>query len=206
MRKPVPSLQDFRRAVATHLGQTLTPELAAYIEHTAGFEPPRPLDLLQFTPAQHERYVIGVERFAAIVGELHALHAAHWSETERHRHGLPLAPDYDGMVERERAGRLLQFTVRLDGVLVGNLRLFLVRSSHTGTTFAEEDTLYLRPEHRGGFLAMRLLRYAEAAVIALGVREIRANSKLVNRADVLMRRMGYTAVATQFVKLVGVQT
>jgi hypothetical protein len=50
-------------------------------------------------------------------------------------------------------------------------------------------------------LGLRLMRYAEKCLRVIGVREISANSKLVNKADVLMRRMGYTAVATEFTKV-----
>ena len=73
---------------------------------------------------------------------------------------------------------------------------------HTGTVFAQEDTLFIVPEHRGGFLAVHLLRYVEQVLVGcLGVREIRADSKLVNNAGVLMRRLGYTPTAQQFVKV-----
>lgn len=211
-----PSLDSFRRVLAAHLGRELTPEAAAEIERAAGLQPDAPIDIWRFEPARHDRYVICLERFTDAIGELHALHVAHWRETEAHRHGLPLNPDYDGMAEHERAGRLLQFTVRRDGALVGNLRLYVGVSAHSGTPFAvfptrtndpasEEDTLYLAPEHRGGFLAMHLLRYAERVLVALGMREIRADSKLINRADVLMRRMGYRPFALKFVKVIGAQ-
>jgi hypothetical protein len=48
---------------------------------------------------------------------------------------------------------------------------------------------------------MALMRFAEQSLLALGIREIRVNSKLVNRADVLMRRLGYEPVALEFVKI-----
>jgi hypothetical protein len=60
--------------------------------------------------------------------------------------------------------------------------------------------MFLLPEHRGSFAALALIRFAEQSLRAIGIREIRVNSKLVNRADVLMLRMGYGAVALEFVK------
>lgn len=192
-------LQRFRTAVAAHLGEPLTPEVAAAIE-LACRDTPSPIDLQQFDPVRAGAAVIHVERFAEIVDELHALHQAHWLETERHRHQLPLAPNYDAMAARERRGHLLQVTARVAGELVGHVRMYLGLSLHSQTLWAEEDTLYVAPAHRGALLGLRLLRYTEDALRRLGVREINANSKLVNNADVLMRRMGYTPVATQFVK------
>lgn len=193
-------LQKFRRAVAAHLGRELTPEVAAAIE-VACRASAAPIDLAAFGQHEHAGYVIRAERMADVLDELHPLHAAHWLETEKHRHGLPLAPDYLYMMDREVAGTMVQFTARHGRELVGNLRLYLGVSKHSGTKFAEEDTLFIAPAHRGGMLAVALLRFAERAVLSLGVREIRADSKLVNKADVLMRRMGYEAVATKFVKV-----
>ena len=116
--------------------------------------------------------------------------------------GLPMRPDYVAAMAQEQAGRMVQFTVRHapTGELVGNLRMYLAQSTHTQTPYAQEDTLYLKPEHRGGFTVMALLRFAEAALQSIGVQEIRIHSKLVNNADVLMRRMKYQPVALEFVK------
>lgn len=206
------NLALFRQVVARHLGAVLTPEVAAEIE-VAARGAPQPIDISRFAPVAYGAYTIGLERFADALDELHLLHVVHWQDTEKHRHGLPLAPDYLSMVEHEQGGRLLQFTVRRRGVLVGNLRIYVGVSAHSGTPFAvfptrtrkpasEEDTLFLLPEHRGGFLAVQLLRYAERVLTDLGMREIRADSKLINRADVLMRRLGYMPYALKFVKII----
>src|SRR5262249_33873566 len=115
-----------------------------------------------------------------------------------------LLPDYDSMSRADRAGGLLQFTVRYRGRIVGHCRMYLGRSSHSDNLIASEDTLYVDPAHRGAWLGMKLLRYVEQCLLqhAGDLIEIEANSKLANRADVLMRRMGYAPVATQFHKIV----
>lgn len=195
-------ITPIRAALTTHLGTVLTPQVAAFIEQAASASaevfPP-----CVCPPVSHGTYTLAVEHFDLVLQELHPLHLAHWQETERYRHGLPLNPDYAGLSELAKRGALVQFTVRHCGVLVGNLRLFIGRSMHTGLLVANEDTLYLAPEHRGGFLVIHLLRRAEAALRAIGVREIRCNSKKVNRSDVLLRRLGYEEVAIQFVKVFG---
>jgi GNAT superfamily N-acetyltransferase len=192
----------FRAAAVSLLGQTLTPKAAAALEAAAFGIPDESIDPARWAPLEYEGFVIRVERFRDVLPELKPLHFDHWLETEKHRHGLPFDPDYEGMRVRELQGRLLQFTVRRDGALVGHLRMYLLRSMHSGTDYASEDTLYLRPKVRGGFLAVKLMRYAEAACISLGVAEIRSDSKLINKADVLMKRLGYTPVALQFVKII----
>lgn len=193
--------ERLRALLIERIGGALTPELCDEIERAAWDTPDRSIDLAQFAPAVHGGYEIRAERFAAVLPELRALHAAHWAETEKHRHGLPLAPDVDAMAASDRAGTMLQFTLRAQGELVGHVRMYLGRSLHTQTLFGEEDTLYIRPDHRGGLLVMRLMRYAEAALRQVGCREIRADSKLLNKADVLMRRLGYSPVALKFHKL-----
>lgn len=199
------SIPPLRQALAQHLGQVLTPEVAVAIELAAASLEDRAFEPASFGVLEHGAYRIGVERFTDVIGELHALHVEHWLETEVWRHRLPLNPDYIAMAAMERAGRCIQFTVRHQGVLVGNLRVFIHTSLHTQTRFASEDCLFIRKEHRGGFLAMGLIRFAERSLIAIGVDEIRVNSKVVNNADVLMRRMRYQPVALQFVKVLEVE-
>lgn len=195
------TVSALRQALTDHLGQTLTPEVAAAIESLALAGNRSPIDPKQFSAEQHGRYCFQVERFQDILAELHELHVMHWAETERYRHGIALNPNYLAMAELENAGRLIQFTIRdeLD-TLVGNLRMYLAESLHTQTRYASEDTLFIAPQARGGFTVMAFMRYAERVLRSLGIKEIRANSKLVNKADVLMRRMGYTPVSLEFVK------
>lgn len=191
----------FRMAMARHLGKMITPEVAAKIEAEAFHEPDRTIDPARFDPMHYSGYTIHVERFDDVLPELMPLHEAHWQETERHRHGIQLKPRYDNMQLRFRAGKGIQFTIRKDGELVGHLREWLFESDHTGTPVAEEDTLYIAPKHRGGFLPLKLIAYAEECVLQLfPAFEARTNSKLVNRADVLMKRAKYTPFAIQHVK------
>lgn len=192
----------YRMAMVKHLGSTITPEVAAAIEVEAFREPEQAVDPDRFEPARHGDYTIRVESFRGIIGELDPMHQAHWLETEKHRHGLPLNPAYDRVKAMERAGRVVQFTVRRGGELAGHLRMYQLESIHTQLQVAQEDTLYLHPDHRpGGHLMTALLRYAERAHTELGASEIQANSKTVNNADVLMRRLRYQHVANQFSKI-----
>lgn len=190
---------QFRRAIARYFDQPLTPEIAAAIEVEA-FGQSQPAPLPAYLPHEHNGHVIRVERFTAILEELTPLHEAHWQETEKYRHGLTLNPRYDVLAERERAGSLVQIVARKDGQITGHFRFFLGESVHTSTLFAEEDTLYIRPEYRGGFLWAALLSYAERIAADMGAIELRANSKVTNNAAVLMRRKKYTPTANQFVK------
>ena len=197
----MPNITPLRKTLGGFLGQVLTPEMAAEIELAVELVPDNYIDLAQFGELQHGKYIIRAERFADIQDELHALHQLHWLETEKHRHGLAMNPDYAVMLADERAGKLIQFTVRKDEELIGHCRMYLSVSRHTQTKFATEDTLFFKPENRGGFTAIVFMRWIERELLKLGIREIRVNSKTINRADVLMRRLGYQEVSIEFVKV-----
>lgn len=197
----MPNITPLRKTIASHLGQILTPEIAAEIELAVAILPDERPDLAAFGCINSGEFTIQAERLGDILDEMHALHGAHWLETEGHRHGIAMDPDYPAMLADEFAGRLIQFTVRLGGRLCGGLRMYVYQSRHTKTLAAKEDTLYLCPDVRGGMTAIKLMRFAEKCLLSIGVREIEADSKLVNNADTLMRRMKYQEVATKFVKV-----
>lgn len=196
-------LTQLRDALFRLRGQAITPEVAQAIEFAATFQPDESIDPKLFPVEVHGDFLLQAERFSAIVDELHPLHVLHWQETEGHRHGHVLNPQYPALLSDERAGSMLQFTARENGAdLVAHVRMYLATSRHTGLLTATEDTLFLRPDRRpNAFLMLALMRYVERSLRALGVMQISANSKLVNGADVLMRRLGYRQVALQFVKV-----
>lgn len=193
--------QKFREALGASLGQQLTPELAARIEQYVFTPEDNSINPEVFGVQQYKDYTIRAERFRDILPEIHQLHVEHWQETEKHRHGLKMNPNYEAMLARERAGEMVQFTLRdSDGQLVGNCRVYINVSLHTQTRYASEDTLFIKPQHRGGFAVMALMKFAENSMRAIGIREMRTSSKVINKADVLMRRMRYSPVAIEFVK------
>lgn len=196
-------LHLLRLALAHHIGQQLTPELASRIEFIACNGEDLAINPADFEPVVVNDYVIKVERLSEILSEMQRLHEGFWSETDRTlMQDACMDVDYAGMAYLERAGRLVQFTARTTtGELIGQCRMYLSRSMHLGWLMAEDDTLYLAPGHRGGFLAVHMLRYVERCLVdRLGVREIAANSKLSNNSGALMRRLGYEAMSERFVK------
>lgn len=184
-------------------GQRLTPELIVGILQGAAYVPANYIDFSAIEPLVYGDYVFHAERFATAVEELKPLHTAHWLETEKHRHGLHLAYDYPGFEALDRAGRLVLFTVRRGGELVGQCAQKLGTSMHTGTLFADEDSLFLRADCRGGWTAKRFIAYMEAGLQTLGVVEVRASTKLVNTAGKLLELCGFARVANQYVKMLG---
>jgi len=197
------TVDSLRQAIAAHLGKELTPEVAAAIEQAAIDRTDRAIDPGQFASLEVRGLSFQVERFEQVLPELLPLHEAHFAETEKHLDGFALRPNYDYMTERERTGSLLQFTARdtKTGTLVGNIRMYLAYSMHTGTLVATEDTFYLLPAYRRGMAAIRFWQYMERAVVdVLGAREICTDSKTVNKVHRLNEYLGYRHVANKYVK------
>lgn len=188
--------------LAAHIGVVLTPEVAMALARALCSTPSRAFDLADFPSLEYKGYVIALERFTDVLPDLHKLHEMHYAETETYRAGIPFNPDYDALVTSEHEGQLMQFTARFNGELVGNMRVYLGMSRHTKTLFASEDTFFVVPAHRGGFMAVRLWQFAERAVIQAGAREIHFDSKTVNKADAMAKYLKYQPVAIKFAKVI----
>ena len=187
------------QTLARYMGQTLTSEVAVALVRE--LFPERSYDPALFEPMEYQGFVFAVERIRSIVPEIHPLHEAHFLETEKHRLGFGLKMNYAYYMDAERDGRLVQFTLRFDGRLVGNIRMFVGESLHTGTLYATEDTFFVLPEFRKGIMAIRFWQYMERAMKKIGVLEIRTDSKLLNKVDRLNVYCGYTPIATKFIKV-----
>ena len=187
-----------------HKGKTLDAATIIAIVNEACTVPDLRLSVETVAPMPFRGFVFAVERYDDCLDELKGLHAAHWLETEKYRHSLPLDPDYLGFLRMEMAGQLLLFTIRKDGELVGQSTMKLNRSMHSQTMVAHEDSLFLRADQRGNaFVMLSFIKYGLGVMEGFGVREVRLSSKLINGADKLMVRAGFTPFALQLVKMLG---
>jgi hypothetical protein len=189
--------------LADNMGNVLSPELAADI-CVAAERLDRLVPMENITSIRPEKYgdfVFSLERIENIGEEIRPLHRSHWDETEEHRHGLPLDPDYATFIRYERAGRYVLFTVRKENRLCGNCAMYLDRSTHTQTVLATEDTLYLLPLARTGRVARHFVGYVENAMRLLGASEIHITVKTVNKAGRFFRMLGYCHVEHGLIKV-----
>jgi len=137
-----------------------------------------------------------LERLHDIQPEVNQLWALHYAETEGYR-GAPMIPQLDQFYRMEDAGMWRQFTARddVDGHLVGHLGYMVHVGRHTGVLTATEDFFYLRKEYRGGYNALRLLRFAIGRLKAEGCKQIGMSSKMTNDIEPLLKRVGFDLVA-----------
>jgi len=196
--------EKLRMALALNLGKTLTPEAAMLIETYVMGRADCSYDPAMFGSRKYKNITFQCERFADIVPELKICHYEHYSETEFYRLGLPLDPKYEQISEIERMGQAVQFTARDEsGELAGNILMYVSRSLHTDSMSANEDTLYIKPQYRKGFMAVRFMQYVEDSLRLIGVREIFTDSKTVNNAHRLVEYLGYKHVANRYAKVFG---
>lgn len=199
-----PITQVLCRALERYLDQPLTAEVASQVVAQVVTQCyPGPVDTSGIAPEQVGSYVVQCVPATQVLKELRFMHAQHWAETESHRHGLTMNPDYDRVLDLERQGRYLLIVARhkVSGELVGNYGLYLSYSTHTQTKMATEDTLFVVKAHRRGRLGIALIRYAERALASLAVRELNVTVKKVNAVGQMIERMGYQPVGTQYTKL-----
>ena len=154
------------------------------------------------------RIVIGHEKLAAMVDELRVLHEEHYNETEKLYLDVPFDPDYQRYAASEASGQFVVFTVRRQERMIGYLQYYVFRDMHSqGIYQAREDALFLTKAERGSGLAPALLRYAEHCLKQLGCRYVGMSNKApAGGPDIgaFLERKGYRAVATYYVKDMGV--
>lgn len=138
---------------------------------------------------------------------LQNLHELHWQETEGYRNDDVLKPDYETLAQYEAAGRLQLFLMlKKDQAdpstqAVGNFICYFDRSTHDGKLIATEDALFVLKEWRNQSRASSFIKYIHLALADAGIKELRVETKIANKAgDLLQRRFGYEHVANRYVK------
>ena len=77
---------------------------------------------------------------------------------------------------------------------VGYANVYVLRSMHTKKIIAEEDTIYVLPEHRNG-LGKKLLLYGLDKLHKQGVTKLYVRAMTDARVEKLWKRMGFKTVA-----------
>lgn len=114
---------------------------------------------------------VQVESFEQALPELKPLFDVHWRDLALFQNRMPLSPQYDEYVRREREGRLMLVTVRRDGAVVAYYTAQIAPGFHYGTTLtAHMDMMYVVPEIKGRGLARPLMRCVERELRRRGVK------------------------------------
>ncbi len=137
----------------------------------------------------------------AFVEELKELFPLHYEELCVTK-DFPLVPDYDAYKRLANAGMLRCITVRADEELVGYIIFIVQPHLHYMTCkTAFEDIYYVRPDFRKGRVGIRLFKYAEEVLKAIGVNRVIMHTKIHMDNSKLFEYLGYKWTDKLFTKI-----
>lgn len=147
---------------------------------------------------QYGDYTFYVEPIAANLDDTMAMWRDHWDEQteEELRNGAKLNPHVEGFIAAEKAFDFIYLTVRLGSELVGHFGLKFGICRQTSERVAGDDFFYVKPEHRKGMLAYKLIKLARDIAFQLDAAEFTLSHRVsVPNLDVLLRRLGMRHIA-----------
>jgi GNAT superfamily N-acetyltransferase len=142
-----------------------------------------------------------VESFADRLSELMPILPLHWEELALDKDKVPLDPQYDVYIERERRGELLFMTMRHRGELVGYFIGFVAPGLHYKTCLTlTMDIFYVVPEHRGKRGGVALFSAVKEEAKRRGVRRWFVGNKEHAKvhATALFEALGFELVETYY--------
>lgn len=139
------------------------------------------------------------EPFAPFLEEVMPLLPAHYAELALDQDKVPLSPQYDIYLERDRRGEVFCIAMRDAGELVGYLIAFKAPGLHYSTCLTlTTDIFWLRPDHRGKGGGTILFDAVKREAKRQGVQRFFVGSKVHLDASWLFEKLGMTKVETYF--------
>lgn len=140
-----------------------------------------------------------LENIETTYTELEPLYCQHYNEMQERlrQEGLETSlynPRKDVYFKAGAEGWLLTFVLRYEGCAVGYCNIYLTNDMHNQDFIAQEDTIYVVPEHRKG--AGRLLsQKVHAELKSRGVKHMDVTTATDLRVSAWLKRQGYQHIA-----------
>lgn len=139
------------------------------------------------------------ESFEEQLPELKKLLPLHWQELALNKDKVPLDPQYDIYIERERRGELLFMVMRDLGEMIGYFIGFIAPGLHYRTCLTcTMDIFYVHPDHRCRFGGPRLFKAVKQELIRRGVDRWFVGSKEHADASRLFEALRFDKVETYY--------
>lgn len=137
--------------------------------------------------------------------EVRELHKGFWREVSDHGRGIEPDPDPIRFASAEYAGRYVMLVVRdtLSGEVVGFCGMHFSFAMRAQLVVAHEDGMYIRPDHRKGWMFRRFMNYVERCCVTLGAEEMRVDASVGIPTNRALIGMGFTHVANHYIKITG---
>lgn len=147
---------------------------------------------------------VQTESFEETLDELRPLLPVHYRELALNQDKVPLSPQFNVYIERERLGELLFATVRDSASLVGYFIGFIAPGLHYSTCLTcTMDIFYIHPDHRGRRTGLKLFKFVEQELRRRGVQRWFAGEKLHAPCGWLFKFIGMEPVETYWSKWLG---
>lgn len=138
-------------------------------------------------------------------GEIMQLLPIHWEKLALDKQEIPLDPQYETYLEKDRQGSVMYMTLRDRGRLVGYWIAFIQPGLHYRTCLtAQMDIWNLLPEYETGSAALILMRAVEREYKRRGVNRSFIGEKLHKPTGRLFKAFGYEPIETYYSKLIGI--
>lgn len=145
-----------------------------------------------------------VESFEHRLPELEPILPLHYEELALNKDKVPLSPQYEIYIQRERQGELSFITARKDGELIGYFIGFISPGLHYSTCLTcIMDIFYIHPEHRGSGFGADLFGFVEGEMIRRKVARWFVGSKVHLDASWLFERLGFDRTEIMYSKYLG---
>lgn len=145
-----------------------------------------------------------LENFTEILPELKPLLPLHYTELALNQDKVPLSPQYDVYLERDRQGMVLFVTLRSAGELVGYFIGFVAPGLHYSTCLTLiGDIFYIHPDHRGGGGGWMLFMFVERQAKLRGVQRLFVGSKMHKDISFLFEKLDYDPCEITHTKWLG---
>lgn len=150
------------------------------------------------------KYSFALEQGHENYSELEPLYKMHYGEMKGRllRDGVAIADYAPRLTEYFRAfdgGWLLNFVIRdPNDNAVGYSNIYVTNDMHNGELIAQEDTIYVLPDHRNGCGKM-LAKFVLEHIGGLGVKRMTITPITDLRSGKIWKRMGFKEVSVQMI-------
>lgn len=145
-----------------------------------------------------------LESFEQRLEELKRLLPAHYRELALNQDAVPLDPQYEFYIERERQGGLLFVALRDAGEMIGYYIGFIAPGLHYKTCLTcTTDIFFVRADKRKGRAGVQMFRFVEKELRRRGVQRWFTGSKVQHDASALFEFLKFDPVETYYSKWLG---
>ena len=127
-----------------------------------------------------------------MLAEASILFEEHYIEIARNKHIMVLKPDEETYRKSEEMGSIFILSARQDNVLIGYSVNFVTNHLHyADLKLAQNDLLFIKKEHRGGKIGLKLIRETEAHATSLGCKLMLWHAKENTSLAAILPRLKY---------------